>query len=88
MLWVAGSSPAGALRRRSRWGDHAVSPWRGLLNRSLDELRAVDPAGWSGGAANLGTRARVWCPDRWPAPRAAAHAAGWLMDVYLLRRHL
>ncbi|OLF19304.1 precorrin-6A synthase (deacetylating) [Actinophytocola xanthii] len=66
-----------------------------LLNRSLDELRAVDPAGWLvWWGANLATPSErlVSGPlaDVLPeieATRAAArHEAGWLMDVYLLRR--
>lgn len=65
-----------------------------LLNGSLDDLRAVDPAGWLiWWGANLGTSSErlVNGPlaDALPAieiARAAAkREAGWLMDVYLLR---
>lgn len=66
-----------------------------LLNRSLDELGSIDPAGWLiWWGANLGTPSErlVSGPlaDVLPAietARAAArHEAGWLMDIYLLRR--
>jgi precorrin-6A synthase len=66
-----------------------------LLNRSLAELTAVDPAGWwIWWGANLGTASErlVAGPladalPRIEAARAAARdAAGWVMDVYLLRR--
>jgi precorrin-6A synthase len=65
-----------------------------LLNRSLDELRAVDPAGWLiWWGANLGTLSErlVSGPladslDAIETARATAkNEAGWLMDVYLLR---
>jgi precorrin-6A synthase len=66
-----------------------------LLSRSLDELRAIDPAGWLiWWGANLATPSERLVagplPDTLPAietARAAAkQEAGWLMDIYLLRR--
>ena len=64
-----------------------------MLNRSLEPLECSgDWQIWWG--ANLGTRANTWspveCADVLPeieAARAAAKdRAGWVMDVYLLRR--
>jgi precorrin-6A synthase len=66
-----------------------------LLSRSLAELRALEPTGWLiWWAANLGTPSEHLeagpLADTLPAietARAAAkHEAGWLMDIYLLRR--
>lgn len=66
-----------------------------LLSRSMDELRAVDPTGWLiWWGANLGTPSERLVSgqlaDSLPAietARATAkHEAGWLMDIYLLRR--
>lgn len=66
-----------------------------LLSRSLDELRAVDPAGWLiWWGANLGTPSERLVagslaeslPAIEAARASAKHEAGWLMDIYLLRR--
>lgn len=68
-----------------------------LLNRSLDELRAIDPADWQiWWGANLGTpserlvsgRLADALPEIETTRTDAKHEAGWLMDVYLLRRHV
>lgn len=66
-----------------------------LLNRSLDELRSIDPTGWYvWWAANLGTPDERLVsgpladvlPDLETARAEVKSAAGWVMDVYLLRR--
>jgi len=66
-----------------------------LLSRSLDELHALDPTGWQiWWGANLGAPSErlVAGPlaDSLPtietARATAKHEAGWLMDIYLLRR--
>ncbi|GAB3452313.1 precorrin-6A synthase (deacetylating) [Actinophytocola sediminis] len=65
-----------------------------LLSRSLEELRAVDPAGWHiWWGANLGTPSERLAagqladvlPAITTARTAAKHEAGWLLDIYLLR---
>jgi precorrin-6A synthase len=66
-----------------------------LLNRSLAELDALDPTGWHvWWGANLGTGSEqlvagdlASARPRIAAARAAARAAaGWVLDVHLLRR--
>lgn len=66
-----------------------------LLSRSTDELRAIDPAGWRiWWGANLGTPSERLVaglladslPTIETARAAARHEAGWVMDIYLLRR--
>ena len=66
-----------------------------LLNRSLTELAAIDPAGWRiWWGANLGTPSEhlVHGPLRdvlqqiQSARSKASQDAGWVMDVYLLQR--
>lgn len=66
-----------------------------LLNRSLDELRAIDPAGWQvWWGANLGTGSERLVagvlsevlPVIEAARDEARETAGWVMDVYVLRR--
>jgi precorrin-6A synthase len=66
-----------------------------MLNRSLDELAALDPAQWRiWWGANLGTTGERLVAGRLAdvlqqveSARAEARAeAGWVLDVYLLRR--
>ncbi|KAA1424431.1 precorrin-6A synthase (deacetylating) [Mumia zhuanghuii] len=66
-----------------------------MLNRSLDDLRTLDGQAWRiWWGANLGTahealvagRLDDVLPDVERARAAAKAAAGWVMDVYLLRR--
>jgi precorrin-6A synthase len=66
-----------------------------LLNRSLAELRAIDPRGWMvWWGANLGTVSERLAAGpladqiaEMETARAAANdEAGWVMDIYLLRR--
>jgi precorrin-6A synthase len=66
-----------------------------LLNRSLAELAAIDPTGWRiWWGANLGTPSERLVHGTLAAALAEIEAsrararqeAGWVMDVYLLRR--
>jgi precorrin-6A synthase len=66
-----------------------------LLSRSLDSLRAVEPSGWLiWWGANLGAPSERLAagpladvlPEIEAARAAAKQEAGWLMDIYLLRR--
>jgi precorrin-6A synthase len=66
-----------------------------LLSGSLDELRAVDPADWTiWWGANLGTPGERLAtgplaetlPAIETARAATRREAGWVMDIYLLRR--
>lgn len=66
-----------------------------LLSRSLDELSRLDPTGWTiWWGANLGTPSERVASgplaDTLPAIESARtitkKEAGWLMDIYLLRR--
>lgn len=66
-----------------------------LLTRSIDELRAIDPTGWHiWWGANLGAPSERLAngpladtlPTIEKARTTAKQEAGWLMDIYLLRR--
>lgn len=66
-----------------------------LLSRSLDELRAVEPAGWLiWWGANLGAPSERLAAGPLAdtlrvietARAAAKQEAGWVLDIYLLRR--